>query len=263
MAFLAVATKMLPLFGILATSMVHAGLSSGHPGRPHNLRSALLGGLAGLGLVLPWLPAILTNSPAPPGGLLSHGLLAHQICFQWMADFGMSAGPSRALAYGCLITKLVFLLGGAFGAHQGGLPGVLRHFLATQTGRLDSRLVNASFSLFTGTWIGTYLLTKSYDYKFIFLLPALGVSAALLCGGIPAACRRSWIILVLVPMLSAWFLPYVAISFSQPTGITLELVNDFMLIPTLAGALLIVLYGCRPSGGRSPAAATRAGDADQ
>jgi len=256
MAFLAVATKVLPVFGILATSVVLGGLGSRHPGRPGHLRWALLGGLAGLGLVLPWLASILKNSPAPPGGLLSHGLLAHQVCFQWMVDLSLSAGPSRALAYGCLLTKLAVLLAGVVGALRQRLPAGLRLFLASQTSRLDSGLVAASFCLFTGTWVGTYLFTRSYDYKFIFLLPALGLTGALLCRGGPGTNRRAWVGLVLVPMLSAWFLPYLAISFGLPLGNALELVNDFVLIPVLAGVLVTVLAGCRPSGRQDPAGAT-------
>jgi hypothetical protein len=65
MAFPAVATKIIPLFGIVATWGVRIGVGSGHRSRPGNLRWALLGGLAGLGLVLPWLAPILKNAPDP------------------------------------------------------------------------------------------------------------------------------------------------------------------------------------------------------
>jgi hypothetical protein len=251
MAFLAVATKVLPLFGILAIGVVRPGGGSRGSVRVGNIRWALLGAVAGLGLVLPWLGPILKNSPVPPGSLLSHGLMAHQICYQWMADFNLSGGQSRVLAFGCLGMKLVFLLAGVAGAFRQGLPGGLRAFLASPTSRLDSRLVAVTICLFTGTWVGTYLFTKSYDYKFIFLLPVLGLTGALLSRVAPGTGRRAWITLVLVPTLSAWFTPYLALSFNQPLGTSLELVNDFVLIPLLAGALLAGLAGCRPDGRRA------------
>ncbi len=247
MAFLAVSTKVLPLFGILTAYVVRAGGSFRGPLRQGSLRWALLGGMAGLGLVLPWLGPILKNSPAPTGGLLSHGLMAHQICHQWMADFNLSGAQSRVLAFGCLGMKLLFLLAGVVGASRQELPGSLHAFLASQASRLDSRLVAVTVCLFTGTWVGTYLFTKSHDHQFIFLLPVLGLTGALLCRSLPGTGRRTWITLVLVPILSAWFIPYLAISFNQPLGASLELVNDFVLTPVLAGALLIGLIGCRPS----------------
>jgi hypothetical protein len=51
--------------------------------------------------------------------------------------------------------------------------------------------------------------------------------------------------LILVPMLLSWFVPYLALSFNQPMGLSLELVNDFVLIPVLAGAILATLIGLR------------------
>jgi hypothetical protein len=51
--------------------------------------------------------------------------------------------------------------------------------------------------------------------------------------------------LILVPMLLSWFVPYLALSFNQPMGLSLELVNDFVLIPVLAGAILSTLLGLR------------------
>ncbi|MEA5416975.1 hypothetical protein [Synechococcus sp. BA-132 BA5] len=93
--------------------------------------------------------------------------------------------------------------------------------------------------------MGTYLFTRSYDYKFIFLLPVLGLTGALLSRGATGAGQRAWITFVWLPILAAWFIPYLAISFSQPMGISLELVNDFLLIPLLAGALLATLVGLR------------------
>jgi hypothetical protein len=146
---------------------------------------------------------------------------------------------------------LVFLLAGVAGAFRQGLPGGLRAFLASPASRLDSRLVAVTICLFTGTWVGTYLFTRSYDYKFIFLLPVLGLTGALLSRVAPGTGRRAWITLVLVPTLSAWFTPYLALSFNQPLGTSLELVNDFVLIPLLAGALLAGLAGCRPDGRRA------------
>ncbi len=247
LAFLAVATKVLPLSGIISTQLLYPRAGSRGRIPLQNLRWGLLGGLAGLSLVLPWLGSILRNSPGPPGGLLSHGLMAHQVCYQWMTDFNLSGAQSRILAFGCLGMKLLFLLAGVVGARRLGLADRLRQFLASDANRLDSRLFEVTVCLFTGTWLGTYLLTRSYDYKFIFLLPVLGLSSALLAWDTPGRGQRAWITLVLVPILSAWFIPYVAISFKQPLGASLELLNDFVLTPLLAGALVVSMVGCRPA----------------
>ncbi len=241
LSFLAVATKILPLFGIAAMILVQPGGPPSSTQR-RNLRWALLGGVAGLGLVLPWIGPILRNSPSPSGHLLSHGLMAHEICYEWITTFKLSGIHSRVLAYACPGTKQLFILAGLIGASRLGLHGDLLNFLTSGTSRLRSRLVAVSLCLFTGTWVGTYLFTRSYDYKFIFLLPALGLTGAVLAGSATDGSRRlAWISLVLAPLLLAWFLPYLSISFNQPLGSSLELLNDFVMIPVLMGALLGLL----------------------
>jgi hypothetical protein len=171
--------------------------------------------------------------------------MAHQVCYQWMVAFSLSTAQSRVLAFGCLGTKLLFILVGFVGAWQQQMHHRLRAFLASQASRLDARMIAVTISLFSGTWVGTYLFTKSYDYKFIFLVPVLGLTGALLSRGAAGKGQRGWISLILVPILAAWFIPYLALSFSQPMGLSLELVNDFVLIPVLAGALLATLIGFR------------------
>lgn len=245
LAFLAVATKILPLFGIIATHQLRpwSGFGKGPPTR--NLHWGLLGGVAGLSLVLPWIGLILKNSPSPAGNLFSHGLIAG------LAISGTTL--ARLQSCGWLALKLTFLLAGAVGAWRQGIPQHLRSYLVRGVDRVDSRLIAVTLCLFTATWIGTYLFTRSFDYKFIFLLPALGVSGALLCQGSSDGGRRGWITLVLAPILCIWFIPYLSISFFLPLGEPLELVNDTVLLPLLAGALATGLLGCRSWGGRPSA----------
>lgn len=171
--------------------------------------------------------------------------MAHQVCYQWMIDFNLSGAQSRVLAFACLGTKLLFVLLGFIGAWRHEMRHSLHAFLASQTRRLNSRLIALTISLFSGTWVGTYLFTKSYDYKFIFLVPVLGLTGALLSRGATGTGQRGWMTLILVPMLLSWFAPYLALSFNQPMGLSLELVNDFVLIPVLAGAILATLIGLR------------------
>jgi hypothetical protein len=243
LGFLAVATKILPLFGIVATHGLQpwAGSTMGPSAR--SLRWAVLGASAGLALVLPWIGLILKNSPRPSGALLSHGLLA-----------GLSSSDSftSTPSYGWLAMKLMFLAAGAVGAGRQGMPQQLRNFLSRGAAGVDPKLVSVTLSLFTATWIGTYLLTRSYDYKFIFLLPAVGVSGALLCQGNSNPGRRGWTTLVLMPILCTWLIPYLSISFFLPMGEWLELANDNVLLPLAAGALAIGLLGCRPRRTSSP-----------
>jgi hypothetical protein len=238
LAFLAVATKILPLFGIIASHRLQpwSGSGTGPPAR--NLRWALLGAVAGLGVVLPWIGPILRNAPRPDGGLFSHGLIA---------GVSFSGDPSARLeALGWLAMRLTFLVAGVAGAWQQGMPQHLRSFLLRGVARVDSRVVAVALSLFTATWIGTYLFTRSLDYKSIFLLPALGISGALLCQENRDGGRRGWISLVLLPMLCIWFFPYLTITFFLPIGELLGLASDNVLLPLLAGALTTGLLGCRP-----------------
>ncbi len=246
LALLAVATKLLPLFGVATTWLLQRQGGSPQPEARTNSRWALIGAVAGLGLVLPWLPAILRNSPSPPGGVLSHGLLALQVCYDLMVSQKLSLMASRLLLLGCGGLKLVFLLAGILLGLRTGLAADLRAFLSSGTTRLRPLLVAMTFSLFSSTWIGTYLFTKSYDYKFIFLLPAFAITVALLSQPGSAALRPTWGLLVLAPMLSAWFLPYLDVSFNLPVGVWLEGINDFALIPLLAGTLGASLAGTRP-----------------
>lgn len=245
LAFVAVATKLLPIFGIFATQLLPPGWESRGRLQLRHLRWALVGGVAGLSLVVPWLGPILRNSPVATGGILSHGLMAHQICYDWMADFHLSKSLSRLLAFSCLGIKLMFLLLGFVGVWRQAVHHSLRSLLFSPANRLHPQLIAVTISLFTGTWVGTYLFTKSYDYKFIFLLPVLAFTGALLCRGATGKGHRFWITLILVPMLLAWFTPYLTISFSQPMGLSLELVNDFVMIPVLAGALLATIISFR------------------
>jgi hypothetical protein len=245
LALLAVATKILPLFGIAATYLLQRQGGSRQEARRRNSQWALTGAVVGLSLVLPWLPAILRNSPSPSGEVLSHGLLALQVCYDLMVSLKLSLNPSRIILLGCAGQKLIFLFAGFIVGTRKGFPASLRAFLLSGSGRLQPTLMAISFSLFSATWVGTYLTTKSYDYKFIFLLPAFAITASLLTQPSSVKARPIWIILVLVPMLSAWFIPYLSVSFNQPLGTSLELVNDFVLIPLLAGSLSACLPGCR------------------
>ncbi len=246
LAFLAVATKILPLFGIVGTQILQPRSGTGQGPSSRNLRWALLGAVAGLSLVLPWISLILRNAPSPAGALLSHGLFA-----------GLSTSGSVAGLPGSswLPMKLAFLVAGAAGAWRQGMPRHLRTFLIGGVAGVASRRIAVTLCLFTATWIGTYLFTRSFDYKFIFLMPALGVSGALLCQGGSEGGRRGWITLVLVPILCAWFLPYLSITFLLPMGEQLELANDNVLLPLLAGALSSTLPGCRSRAGRPPSPA--------
>jgi hypothetical protein len=246
LALLAVATKLLPLFGVAATWLLQRQGGAAQPAARTNSRWALIGAVAGLGLVLPWLPVILRNSPSPPGGVLSHGLLALQVCYDLMVSQKLSMLASRLLLLGCGGLKLLFLLAGCLLGLRTGLAGNLRAFLYSGAKPWPPLLGAITVSLFSATWIGTYLVTRSYDYKFIFLLPAFAITLALLSPQGSAALRPSWGLLVLAPMLSAWFVPYLAVSFNLPVGVWLEWINDFALIPLLAGALAAALPGTRP-----------------
>jgi hypothetical protein len=245
LALLAVATKLLPLFGVATTWLLQHQGAPQPPARA-NSRWALLGAVAGLGLVLPWLPVILSNSPRPPGGVLSHGLLALQVCYDLMVSQKLTLIASRLLLVGSVGLKLIFLLAGLLLGLRTGLAANLRVFLYSGSTTLPPLLVAITFSLFSATWIGTYLFTRSYDYKFIFLLPAFAITVALLSQPASAPLRPSWGLLVLAPMLSAWFVPYLAVSFNLPVGVWLEGINDFALIPLLAGALVAALPGTWP-----------------
>jgi hypothetical protein len=246
LALLAVATKLLPLFGVATTWLLQHQGGAPQPAARANSRWALLGAVAGLGLVLPWLPVILRNSPSPPGGVLSHGLLALQVCYDLMVSQNLSLSASRFLLVGSVGLKLVFLLVGLLLGLRTGLAANLRAFLYSGATAWPPLLVAIAFSLFSATWIGTYLFTRSYDYKFIFLFPAFAVTVALLSQPASAPLRPSWGLLVLAPMLSAWFVPYLAVSFNLPVGVWLEGINDFALIPLLAGALVAAMPGTLP-----------------
>ncbi len=241
LAFLAVATKILPLFGIIASHRLQPWSGSRTGPVARNLHGALLGAVAGLGVVLPWIGPILRNAPRPDVGLFSHGLIT---------GLSFSGNTSARLeAFGWLAMRLTFLMAGAVGAWRQGMPQHLWTFLHRGVARMDSRVVAVGLCLFTATWIGAFLFTQSLDYKLIFLLPALGVSGALLCqGGSHEDGRRGWITLVLLPILCIWFFPYLSITFFLPVGEPLGLASDNVLLPLLAGALATGLLGCRPLG---------------
>ena len=208
----------------------------------------LIASCIGLALSLPWANS-KSASIVAAGGLGSHGLMAMGYVNNTLIDaFGLTS--ARWLIKLILAVKLIMFASGAFMASRLKLSDVLAKAMYTQSFQFNGTRLPADFFLnllvsTTSTWLGCYIIMISFDYRMIFLFPALILIARAiqLCPSIRTGIfQRSGLICLLIAMLGSMLIPFIGYAFqAQITRLGIDAISEFILIPFYASALFVII----------------------
>ena len=200
----------------------------------------------GLALSLPWMfGSVALNIE---GTIISYGLKAIGYIDGFVVE-QIGGGAARWVIGGLIIMKPLALVIGAALAARVRLHSAIQNHLQAIGNGFFSRFSQAFFLINSSTWLGCYILTVSYDYKHIFMLPSLFLLLGMVERRVALAPRQYavvWmliaasIIFILFPLVHFNGLSHYAII-SQFCKLTIE----FLLVPFYAGALTMLLIGHR------------------
>jgi hypothetical protein len=243
-SFLLVSLKLYPIFGLAALLVQRRiGRSSGSA----NLRifsldkfALLFGSVLGLMATFPFLRGM--NTVAKEGGLKSHGLLAFGYINNTLIDtFGLDS--ARVLIKVLLLIKFASILLGLYLAWKVRLHEALMRSWQSWTPQANvfSQIL---FVMMSAVWLGCYVTTINIDYRFLFLVPWLGLlarvasmsSSSLQQQRLAAGLLVSLLIVFWVPILHWGYTDFgmKLISFAEP-------LTEFVLVPLCAASLAYLL----------------------
>lgn len=242
-----ISLKYFPFFAFFALML--KGLPSkpgiSHPAPPWLI--LLTGSCIGLALSLPW--SVNGGTIVAAGGLNSHGLTALGFLNTSLIDsFGLAS--SRWIIKAMFGMKIIMIAGGAYMAFKLNLANVLKNSINIQS--LQSKnsrfLENFYLNLFvamTSVWLGCYIITISYDYRMIFLFPALiFIARAIQLGPYNqiSLLQKSGLICLITFMLASMFIPFIGQSYrDQLTRIAIDSIAEFVFIPFFASSLFVIV----------------------
>lgn len=244
---LVVSTKFYPFFAFLALSI---------KGVPKNqLKRYLLppwlillsASILGLALSLPWAGS--GGTTVAGGGLASHGLSALGYMNNFVID---QLGIANARWFIKLMfgIKLFSLAGGAYMAYRFKIASVLTKAIQRQTAQYQGTRLPPDFYpnlviSMTSTWLGCYVVTKSYDYRMIFLFPILiFIARAIQLEPLSEADlqQRRGLILLLTAMLASMLIQFLVYSFDDKLiRLSIDSISEFVLIPFYASAFFVII----------------------
>jgi len=243
-SFLLVSLKLYPIFGLAALLVQrNIGRSSGFMAlRIFSLDkfAVLFGSVLGLMATFPFLSGM--NTVVKEGGLRSHGLLAFGYINNTLIDaFGLDS--ARVLIKALLLIKFASILLGLYLAWKVRLHEALMRcwqICAPKTSIFGQTL----FVMMSAVWLGCYVITINIDYRFLFLVPWLGLlarvasmsSSSLQQKRLAAGLLVSLLIVFWVPLLQWGYTDFgmKLISFAEP-------LTEFVLIPLCAASLAYLL----------------------
>jgi hypothetical protein len=243
MVFMAVALKAFPVFGFMGW------LLSALLGPKEHRVSTMAKAAVGLGCALaiatliPW--AISTEQYMGfSGSLGSYGFKALGYINTYLISiFGYDR--ARLLIKGLILIKLLSVVAGATLAIRASLAEKVSGFFSSIRDPFFQKFSTALFLLMTWTWLGVYLITISYDYKHVFMLPSALMFFAVLDhrGGMTRFQRSVFGLLVaLVIFITLFPLPVYTNIFTHGPFIKFaELFGEVVIIPIYAGALGVIL----------------------
>jgi len=243
-SFLLVSLKLYPIFGLAALLVQRSlGRSSGFATfRIFSLDkfAVLFGSVLGLMATFPFLRSM--NTVAKEGGLKSHGLLAFGYINNTLIDtFGLDS--ARLLIKVLLLIKLASLLLGLYLAWKVRLHEALMRCWQSWTPQayVFSQIL---FVMMSAVWLGCYVTTINIDYRFLFLVPWLGLlariasmsSSSLQQQRLAAGLLVSLLVVFWVPILQWGYTDFSMklISFAEP-------LTEFVLVPLCAASLAYLL----------------------
>lgn len=247
LTFLAVSLKLYPVVGF-AGWLAFGPVAKSHGWRVSRaVKAAVLSGcVVGVALSLPWMFGSVELHGE--GGMNSYGLRAiGYINFSLVQQVGV--GSARWVIRGLIIAKLLALLVGAAVAARLRLHSALQHHLQAIGDGFFNQFSQTFFLITSWTWLGCYILTISYDYRHIFMLPGLFLLLGMVdrrAGLKPRQYALAWI-LIAASMIFILFphLHYNGLNNHANISGFCELVIELLVVPFYAGALMILLTSHR------------------
>jgi len=243
LVFMAVALKAFPVFGFMGWLL--SALLGPKEHRVSTMAKAAVGLGCALAIVtlIPWATST-AQSIGFSGSLGSYGFKALGYINTYLVGmFGFDR--ARLLIKGLILIKLLSVVAGATLAIRASLAEKVSGFFGSIRDPFFQKFSIALFLLMTWTWLGVYLITISYDYKHVFMLPSALMFFAVLDhrGGMTRFQRSVFGLLVaLVIFITLFPLSVYANIFAQGPFIKFaELFGEVVVIPIYAGALGVIL----------------------
>jgi hypothetical protein len=209
----------------------------------------LIASCIGLALSLPWATNGGSGAIVAPGGLASHGLMAFGYLNNTLIEsFGLSSG--RWLIKIMFGLKFLMVASGAYMAYRLRLVDIFLKTISAQTAQYKGTRLPVDFypslvTAMTSVWLGCYIVTISYEYRMIFLFPALIfiARAIQLNPSISVTpLQRRGLICLLIAILASMLIPFLGYGFQAPLArLGIDAVAEFMLIPFYASALFVII----------------------
>lgn len=247
MVFLSVALKVFPALGFISWSLFNP-LRHAEDVSQFKL-SAKVPTLAAclLGLAVS-VPFILNDPPIEfMGGINSYGLRAlGYVNVPLINYFGIDV--ARWIIRSLIVFKGISLVVGAALVYRPRLDlGLWNRIASIDDSNLRS-FTHSLFSVMSWTWLIGYIITISYDYKHIFLLPAFLVLASALeelDWSLSSEQRQliyimlaSVLCVILIPVGYHFFFPKFVLYFNGA-----EVITEVVILPLFAGGLAMILFG--------------------
>jgi len=243
LAFMAVGLKAFPVFGFMGW-LLSALLGPKEYRVNHMAKVAVgLGCALAIATLIPW--AFSTGKDIGfSGSLASYGFKALGYINNYLVDmFGYD--HARLLIKGLILIKLLSVVAGVTLATRASLAEKVPEFFGSIRDPFFQKFSIALFVLMTWIWFGVYLLTISFDYKHVFMLPSVLVFVAILDnGGGMTRFQRSVFGLMVAFAIFISLIPlfvYANILAQGPFVKFSELFGEMVVIPICAGALGVIL----------------------
>jgi len=244
--YTAIALKAFPVLGFVGWLVSASAINpKDYPISKFVKASVGLGCGIGIASLAPW--AFSTGIDIQfSGGLNSFGLKAiGYINTYLVSTAGFEYG--RLLIWMLIVLKLVSVVTPVILAVRASLDETVFGFLRSVDNPSFRKYSETYFLLMTWTWLGCYLLTISYDYKHIFILPSFLLFCAMLENHTLMTRLQRGIVLTLVTgalfvLLMPLFVHAQWHLLTKDTTIKLlELFGEMVVIPFYAGSLLAIL----------------------
>lgn len=244
LCFFLVSLKIYPLFGVIGlVARQQPRQKSSQRIQWQSPATKMLVLAASAAGILPLISYLKTvGNLIKEGGLGSHGLMAFGYMNQILIDW-IGLEPARFAIRLLFVVKFVAIAVGFYLAFRSRLFDAPRT-VAGPHGQAGGEFVALTMDVMGATWLGCYISTINYDYRFVFIIPFLGYLAGLVADPARAGLQRHWPACLVIMMMFVLLFPWLRLGY---TGIgvllvrILEPATEFLLIPMFAGSLLCCL----------------------
>ncbi|MFN6352480.1 MAG: hypothetical protein ACK40D_06345 [Cyanobacteriota bacterium] len=242
LTFFSVSLKIYPLFGLVGLLAARGGglATTKICWDSARLKAMVLAAaVAGIFPLLGYFRSV--GNLIKEGGLGSHGLLAFGYMNIALVDsFGIDT--ARLLIRVLFVSKAAALLAGFWLAYKANLSWVWSR--PNSLGRRLSGFQWITLLTASSVWLGCYIFTINYDYRFLYVFPFIAYLAALAAAPGRAGLQTLWPSALILMILVVLFFPWLQTGYTEfgmKSVKILEPVTEFVLIPLFAGSLFYFL----------------------